>query len=85
MDKIVKTCDTCVSRLICPINYRVCDGWNEKELFWSFLKLHFYGQDETIDRLRLLIEETQKGNKYKWKWKRYGRKQNKEVEDSDVL
>lgn len=58
-----KSCDTCVSRLICPNNYRVCAGWNDEELFWGLVKLHFPFQDEFIDKKREFIKKSQRCNK----------------------
>ena len=58
-----KSCSTCVSRFICPNNYRPCDGYNDENMFWVFIKLHFPFQDEAIDRKREFIKSLQKENK----------------------
>lgn len=33
-----KSCDTCVSRFICPLKGRPCSGWNDEGLFWGLHK-----------------------------------------------
>lgn len=59
---ISKTCSTCVSRFICPINYRTCDGYNDENVFWGLIKLHFPFQDKAIDQKREFIKSLQKEN-----------------------
>lgn len=58
-----KSCATCVSRFICPNNYRPCGGYNDESLFWGLIKLHFPFQDDVIDRKREFIKSLQKENK----------------------
>ena len=58
--EVGKSCNACVSRFICPIQDRTCDGYNDENLFWALIKLHFPFQDEMIDRKRELIKSLQK-------------------------
>lgn len=58
-----KSCDTCVSRFICPNNYRPCAWYNDEGLFWGLIKLHFPVQDDVIDQKREFIKSLQKENK----------------------
>ena len=55
-----KSCNACVSRFICPIQNRTCDGYNDENLFWALIKLHFPFQDEMIDQKREFIKSLQK-------------------------
>lgn len=55
-----KSCNACVSRFICPIQDRTCDGYNDENLFWALIKLHFPFQDKMIDQKRELIKSLQK-------------------------
>lgn len=58
-----RSCSNCVSRYICPNNYRPCSGWNDEGLFWGLINLLFPFQDEKIDRKREFIKSLQKENK----------------------
>ena len=40
--KMKKTCSNCVSRFICPNNYRVCAGWNDEGLFGDLSSCIFH-------------------------------------------
>ena len=60
--KIEKTCANCVSRFLCPNNYRVCDGWDDEGLFWGFIKLNFPLPEKSIDRQRMFIKSLQEEN-----------------------
>lgn len=62
MHGVNKSCSNCVSRFICPNNYRPCDGYNDENLFWGLIKLHFPFQDESIDKKREFIKELQRCN-----------------------
>ena len=62
-----KSCNTCVSRLICPTNYRPCMGHNSEELFWSFLKMPFIGEEARIDGYRALVEKLQRESEEAWR------------------
>lgn len=55
-----RSCNTCVSRFICPNNYRPCDGWNNEDVFWGLIKLNFPLAEERIDKQRALIKSLQK-------------------------
>lgn len=57
-----KTCNECVSRFLCPNNYRACDGYNDEGLFWGLVKLNFPLAEERIDKQRALIKSLQKEN-----------------------
>lgn len=59
-EHIGATCDTCVSRFICPNNYRPCDGYNDENLFWAFINLHFPFQEKEIEGKRKFIKSLQK-------------------------
>lgn len=61
--EVGKSCNACVSRFICPIQNRTCDGYNDENLFWALIKLHFPFQDEMIDQKRELIKILQKEKK----------------------
>lgn len=63
--KMKKTCSNCVSRFLCPNNYRVCDGWNDEGLFWGFIKLNFPLPEKSIDRQRAFIKSLQEENRGK--------------------
>lgn len=56
---MAKSCKTCVSRYICPNNYRPCMGHNDEETFWSLLKLPFMDCADRIDYARKFIRELQ--------------------------
>ena len=59
-----KSCNTCVSRFICPnISTGVCDGWNNRQSFESLLSLCFYGRlsMEDIKKTLDFVETLQKG------------------------
>lgn len=58
--EVGKSCNACVSRFICPIQNRTCDGYNDENLFWALIKLHFPFQDEMIDQKREFIKSLQK-------------------------
>ena len=59
---MAKTCDTCVSRFICPNNYRPCDGYNDENLFWAFLGLIFPLGPKEVNHIRNYIRGLQKEN-----------------------
>lgn len=61
--EVGKSCNACVSRFICPIQNRTCDGYNDENFFWALIKLHFPFQDEMIDQKRKLIKSLQKEKK----------------------
>ena len=61
--EVGKSCNACVSRFICPIQNRTCDGYNDENFFWALIKLHFPFQDEMIDQKRELIKSLQKEKK----------------------
>lgn len=54
-----KSCETCVSRFICPNAHIPCMGHNDEEVFWSLLKLPFMDCVDRIDYTRKLIRELQ--------------------------
>lgn len=58
-----KSCDNCVSRFICPNTYRVCDGWNDENVFWALLRLSFPMSDYVIDKRRKFIKSLQAESK----------------------
>ena len=60
--KMEKACSNCVSRFLCPNNYRVCSGWNDEGLFWGFIKLNFPLPEKSIDRQRAFIKSLQEEN-----------------------
>ena len=55
-----KKCDNCVSRFICPTKGTACMGWNDENLFWAFINLHFPFQEEKINEMRAFIRNLQK-------------------------
>ena len=55
-----KSCSNCVSRFICPNNYRTCDGWNDEDMFWALIRLHFPNDD--IDRRRKFLKSLRAEN-----------------------
>lgn len=57
-----KLCNNCVSRFICPNNYRPCDGWNNEDVFWGLIKLNFPFLDAVIDKKRKFIKNLQEEN-----------------------
>lgn len=57
-----KSCENCVSRFICPNNYRTCAGWNDEGLFWGLLKLSF-PNGERVDHMREFIKSIQTENR----------------------
>ena len=57
-----KTCDTCVSRYICPNKYRLCVGYNDERVFWGFLKLLLPVSETKLDHLREFIQSIQKND-----------------------
>lgn len=62
IDNIEKSCETCVSRFICPNNHRVCDEYNDEGFFWGLIKLNFPLNEERIDRQRKFIKSLQLEN-----------------------
>lgn len=57
-----KTCNTCVSRLLCPLRgYRqVCDGYNDEDVFWGFLYMMFPQLQNAFIKIRESLKEMQK-------------------------
>lgn len=54
-----KTCDTCVSRFICPL-LRPCDGWNDEGVFWGLLIMMLPSSERIIPNARKNIQKLQK-------------------------
>ena len=54
-----KTCDTCVSRFICPL-LRPCDGWNDEGVFWGLLMMMLPSSEHIIPIARKNIQKLQK-------------------------
>lgn len=54
-----KLCDTCVSRLVCQTKNTPCMGWNDENLFWAFINLHFPFQEQEIRKKRDYIKRLQ--------------------------
>lgn len=59
MEQLEKTCDNCVSRLICPMRSTPCMGWNDEEVFWSLLKLPHMDLVDRIDDYRKFVVSLQ--------------------------
>lgn len=58
----MKSCENCTNRFLCPNNYRVCDGYNDENLFWSLILLHFPILENRVVSTRKFIKSLQEEN-----------------------
>lgn len=56
-----KLCENCISRLICPVAGRACDGYNSPGLFKGLLKMLAPNTD--WDRVLSGVEEVRKSSR----------------------
>ena len=59
-----KTCDNCISRLICPTKGKVCAGHNDEKVFKGLIKLSF-GYKLDTNKILDDIESIQYEGRYK--------------------